>query len=383
MTPAAQPPTLLIAGTAGAEPGRLARALCGGGWAGSIVVIGAPADIGRLAVRPNRALLALDMSMPADEEEDRLLEAFAAAGLPTALVACCVDAFPAWPRTLAASRRRLDPDRRLAVFATAAALADEPDVASGIPELAAWCAAGPDPTSVPTVPTQPPTVSGRPTGSATAIVRADRLAGLRAGIVAARAEAASSTRAALAEVHRHASTAGAADTFTEWLPAVLDGVEQRSRALFLQRLAQVRAAALCGLGTVGQLPSPDSTAGGDPPMPPPRRRAGPEDLMVLLVGASMGFGIGRMIVAPSLAWAGFGAAGTVLSIITGLLLALWVVSARREASVRAGVDRWAVESIAHRRAAVEHWIGVHAGASEAHVSREIWNRTRPSRVGEK
>ena len=27
-------------------------------------------------------------------------------------------------------------------------IADEPDVASGIPELAAWCAAGPDPTMI-------------------------------------------------------------------------------------------------------------------------------------------------------------------------------------------------------------------------------------------
>lgn len=375
-------PTLLIAGTAGAEPENLARALTGSGWAGNVVVIRAPADLARLAVRPSRALLALDMSMPADQEEDRLLEAFAAAELPTALVACCVEVFPSWPRTLTASRRRLDPDRRLPVFATAAALVQEPDAATGIPELATWCAADPEPGSVPH---PPDSAAARPAtaGPGVAVVRADRLVGVRAGIVAARAEAATSTRAALAEIHRHASTACVDDAVIGWLPAVLDGVEQRSRALFLQRLAQVRAAALCGLTGDGHLPAPDPVVGSDPPMPPPRRRAGPDDLMVLLLGASMGFGVGRMIVAPSLAWAGFGAAGTVLSIVAGLLSALWVVSVRRGAAARARVDRWAAESVAHRRAAVEHWIGVHAGAAEAHISREIWNRTRPVRTVEK
>lgn len=373
------PSTLVIAGTAGAEPDSLAEALSRNGWSGEIVVAGTPEVAASSAPPADLAILALDPSMPADDEEVRFLTAFASAATPTALVVCGVESFPSWPRTLAASRARLDRDRRLPVFATAAALLDEPGCASGIPELAAWCADLPDRACVPR---RPSDGAGIASGAASsqAALRADRLAGLRTGVVAARGEAASSTRAALAELSAMVPDVCAADGFADWLPGVLDGVEQRSLALFRHRLAQVRAAALCGLDADGAAPMPDPVVASDRPAAPPRRRAGPDDVLLLVLGASMGFGVGRMVLAPALSWAGLGTVGTVLSLAAGLLLALWVVSVRRESAERARIERWAVELIAARRSAVEQWIGAHAGAMEAHVTREIWNRTRTARV---
>ncbi|MBM7365608.1 hypothetical protein [Gordonia hydrophobica] len=373
--------TLVIAGTAGAEPELLARALHDCGWDGETVVVGTAAAARRHAESADVAVIALDSSMPADHEEDVFLDAFAETETPTALVGCGVDAFSCWPRTLAASRARLDPDHRLPVFATAVALVAEPDCASGIPELAAWCSAEPDRNQVPTRAVPAGTEDSESQLEASAVVRADRMAGLRAGIVAARAEAASSTRAALADVHGRIPEVCAADGFADWLTHVLDAVEQRSRGLFLDRLAQVRAAATGGLEGEGAGLHPLDLSGATAaPGGPPRRAAGPEDAVMLLLGASMGFGVGRMVIAPTLAWAGLGIGGTVLSVVAGTLMALWVVSVRRAATERARTERWAVELIGARRAAIEQWIGAHAGATEAHVSREIWNRTRPTRV---
>ena len=379
---------LVIVGTAGAEPERLARVLCESGWAGRVTVARSAVDIDRAGAHV--AVLALDSSMPADEEEDRMLAALAHAALPTALAACCVDAHPSWPRVLAASRERLDPDRRLPVFATAAALFDEDDRKGGVAELAAWClevfeAGEPERERLPR-----PRASSIDRGACTAstpsrserslaMLRADRMAGLRAGIVAARAETAAATRAALAEINRLVPEVGASDGFVEWLPRTLDGVERRAQQLFVERLAQVRASALCGLASGGELPQTEPTGSVDPPAPR-LRRTNAEDVTVLLVGASMGFGVGRMVIAPALAWVGLGTAGTVLSVVAGLLLALWAVSLRRRAAELARIERWAAEVIAVRRATVEQWIGTRSGAAEAHISREIWNRTRLSRV---
>lgn len=380
--------TLVIAGTEGADPSSLAVALKRCGWAGRVVVAGTVAEIAAHAPAARVAVLALDSSMPAADEETELLGALAAARVPTALVACRVDAFPSWPRTLAASRARLDADRRLPVFATAAVLADAPtgtpgSTQSGVAELAQWCVEEHDDSeNLPTVHSAPASAPARDAapGSSTAL-RADRLAGLRAGIVAARTEAASSTRAALGELTGRIPEVCATPGFEAWLPRVLDGVEQRSRTMFAHRLGQVRAAATCGLGgTPATEPAVESTRAAGP-LPVPRRKTRTEDAVVVVVGASMGFGVGRMILAPALEWAGLGVAGTILSLAAGLLVALWMVSARRDAADRVRWERWAAEQIAARRTAVDQWIGSQAGAAEAHVSREIWNRTRPVRVG--
>lgn len=89
----------------------------------------------------------------------------------------------------------------------------------------------------------------------------------------------------------------------------------------------------------------------------------------------MGFGVGRMMLAPALEWAGLGVAGIVLALLAGLALAAWLVSVRRSTANRARMQRWATELITTRRAELENRIGAQLGAAEAQFSREIWNRT--------
>ncbi|KXT57309.1 hypothetical protein ACE11G_01175 [Gordonia sp. PS3] len=379
--------TLLIAGTAGADPAGLAAALAAAGLREEILVAGSPADAASQAARARTAVLAIDSSMPACEEEDLLLAELAAAGLPTALVACRVDAFPAWPKALAETRRRLDPQRGLPVFATSAALASASGSASGVPELARWCRDRADGEAVPRAPARAENgqaESGQraqPPSESVALIRADRLAGLRAGIVASRAEAIESLRAATSDVHRCVPDASAAPGFTDWLPSLLDALEHRVMDHFAQRLDQVRAAAVGGLAGGSSPPSPPEPFGnGTRVVPRPQGGRRTEDVMVLLLGASMGFGIGRMVIAPTLQWAGLGIAGTVLTLLGGVALAAWVVSVRRASADRARLERWAAEVIASRRLGMEHRIGTRAGAAEAQFTREVWNRTRPARV---
>lgn len=185
--------TLLIAGTAGADPSGLAAAVKRGGWTGRVVVAGTAAEVASQAAAARVAVLALDSAMPAAEEEADFLAVLAAARTSTALVACGVDAFPSWPRTLAASRSRLDPERRLPVFATAAALADVRGAQSGVPELAQWCAEDHDQTTVPrsrkvgvlTVDDKrsSPTVDGAPSRSPGGAARGRRRSSCRGRVV--------------------------------------------------------------------------------------------------------------------------------------------------------------------------------------------------------
>ncbi|WP_238526433.1 hypothetical protein [Gordonia neofelifaecis] len=364
---------MLIAGMAGADPAGLAAAVATAGWTERVVVATTVAEVDAVSGEVAVAVLAIDSSMPAGDEEDVLLAALADAEVPTALAACRVDAFPGWPKVLAASRARLDPDRRLPVFATAAVLAEVQSASSGVPALVQWCRERP----AAAVPARRAVVHREePRSEPLAAVRADRLAGMRAGIVSARAEAVEAIRAAVTELGRSVPEACTAPEFTTWLPAVLDGLERRAAASFGQRLDQVRSAAICGLSRnpAPQALGEESRGGPDVPHPQARRR--PEDAMVLLVGASMGFGVGRMVITPALQWVGLGAVGTVLALLAGIALAGWVVTVRRSAAERARLERWAAEFIAARRGRLEHRIAARAGAAEAQFTREIWSRTR-------
>ena len=94
----------------------------------------------------------------------------------------------------------------------------------------------------------------------------------------------------------------------------------------------------------------------------------------------MGLGVGRMVIAPALDWAGFGAAGTVLSLVAGLMIAAWMVTTRRSTAARVQRERWVADTVAVRRSALEQRIVTDLGAAEAAIGREVWNRTRSACV---
>ncbi|MGB3304495.1 MAG: GTPase domain-containing protein [Gordonia sp. (in: high G+C Gram-positive bacteria)] len=365
--------TLFIAGTAGADMDGLADALIARGFSDPVAVVFEPMQLQAHIAKcePTRAVavLALDSSMPSAEEETRLLAEFTAAKIPTVLVACRVDAYPSWPKTIADSRQRLDPGKRLPVFATSVELAAVPGAASGIDELLDWC-------RNPDRPATDTTAAPAARASSSAVLRADRLAGLRAGIVAARSESVTSVRSAIAELAGRVPEACTSDGFVDWLPQTLTALDRRAVGSLTQRLHQVHAAATRGLGGVppGAMAAPPAAL---PPAigVPDRLRPRSEEVVMMLVGASMGFGVGRMMLAPALEWAGLGVAGIVLALLAGLALAAWLVSVRRSTANRARMQRWATELITTRRAELENRIGAQLGAAEAQFSREIWNRT--------
>ncbi|MGB6246703.1 hypothetical protein, partial [Gordonia sp. (in: high G+C Gram-positive bacteria)] len=379
--------TLVVAGTAGAEPAALADALRAGGWSGEIAVVERPAQLAAHPGPIDAAILALDSSMPASHEEEALLAELGRRAIPTALTACRVDAFPAWPQAVAVSRTMLDPGRRLPLFAVATVLADVPGAASGVDDLVDWCR---EPPKLAVPDTAVPDSADRPAIGTDARApravpgpgRADRVAGLRAGVVATRAELVTAVRTATTDLGVTIAETEPAAGFEDWLRGVLDELDRRVMATAVHRLDQVCGVATRGSAgaamTVGPVRAPQTGAEPAPAPPPAGRRS--EDLMVILVGASLGFGVGRMVIAPALHWAGFGVAGTVLSIAAGLLLACWVVLVRRTGTHRAQLHRWAAATVAARRAGLEYRIGAYAAAVEAQCGRAIWAGDRAGQI---
>lgn len=384
MTSAGDRPGPAVVGTVGAEPAELARLL------GDCDPAAGSAGSG-----PAAGVLALDLSTTVGDEERRLLAGLAAGGGPVALAGVGAGLDPGWPGRLAAARAILDPGRRLPVFAVCleAARAAAPGAGDGgVAALAAWCA---DPDSAAGAGPEPAATPGRVDGTgavraaAPAPDRAERLAGARAGFAQVRAATAADLRAGAAALTAAADEAAAGlrrdrPVFAGWLHAALAGYSRHSCARLSAELDLVCGAALLGLPR-GDGPASGSLSAGPaapPPVPlrPAPRRAAAEDALVLVLGASAGLGLGRMLVAPLVAWAGLGAAGTVLTVLAGLAAAAGVVGVRRAAAETAALRRGAAEAVAGTRNALESVAAARIGAAEARLSRELWNRTRPVSV---
>ncbi|WP_353108082.1 hypothetical protein [Gordonia sp. (in: high G+C Gram-positive bacteria)] len=355
---------VLILALAGAEPDRLADLLRKSGVEVATEGYGA-------------AIVAVDLSSDIGFEERAMLDRLASEAVPTALVAGGVQRNPDWPEAMARAREELDPERHLAVFAVAT------DDGGGVEALVAWCMQ-PD-TGPPVRRPDTPTPVVRLDGSArrsSGPPRADRLAGLRAGVAAARTEtvtaARESVQALAVAADRACGTLGRRDAavYTAWLTDSISTVELSAEAELDDRLHQVRRVATIGLTGVdaGQMASEPALR---PPPPPLHRTAGGEDAVVLLLGVSAGFGIGRMLVAPIVdGWF----LGGLVTAAVGLAIAAWIVGVRRTAAVRAALRRWTADTVGLSRTALEHRLVARVGTVEAHVSREIWNRMPSRRV---
>ncbi|MDR2281537.1 MAG: hypothetical protein LBE07_11895 [Gordonia sp. (in: high G+C Gram-positive bacteria)] len=355
---------VLILGLAGAEPDRLAELLRESGV--EVTTRGCRA-----------AIVAVDLSSDVGSEERAMLDRLAGDAVPTALVAGGVDRHPDWPEAMARAREELDPGHDLAVFAVSTG------DGGGVEALVAWCAhpdTGP-PALRPEAPT-PVVRLGEPARRSPGPPRSDRLAGLRAGVTAARTEtvtaARESVQALAVAADRACGVLGRRDAaaYASWLTDSISRVEISAEAELDNRLHQVRRVATIGLTGVdaGQMVSEPALR---PPPPPVQRTTGGEDAVVLLLGVSAGFGIGRMLVAPLVDGSFLG--GLVTAAV-GLAIAAWIVGVRRTASVRAALRRWTADTIGLSRTALEHRLVARVGIVEAHVSREIWNRMPPRRV---
>ncbi|WP_344780244.1 hypothetical protein [Gordonia caeni] len=383
MTPGA----IAIAGPLGAAPDELAAALSGPD-AQPVLVLGpgvpAPA-------RLHAGVLAVDLSCAAGTADEELLAGLVATGAPVALVGVGAGQDGGWPARLAAARTRLDPGHRLPVFAVSLELlrAGDPD-GGGLDAVARWCA-DPEPVDGAAERSAPasdaagaPRDEVRPGG----FQRAERLAGARAGFTAVRARLAASARSGAHDLGDRAQAAcdhlGRPESaaFTGWLQASLEVYRDRIGADLEEGIDQVRAAALSGLPGPTAGPAEESAPVTESVRAPavPGRSPSAEELVLLALGGSAGLGLGRVTVAPLVHWAGLGAAGTVLTVLAGLAVAAAVVGVRRQTAARAALRRAAAESIAATRSALEHAAASRLGAAEAHLSRELWNRTGTSCV---
>ena len=310
-------------------------------------------------------LLALDLTEAPGSAERAHLQGLLAAGVPVALVACRTENDDQWRASLSHARRELDPDRVIPLFAVATARADE-GAESGLDELLGWCAE-PDPPPVRSVVARAPS----PDPGTAARVRAQRMAGARAGFAEVRADTATRLRAGAHELATLAEQAcdglRAVDlpVLDDWLRTQLDHYVHQVRCTLDDALDHVRVTTVPS-ASAEPVVLPSAVVA---PIPAARTVSG-EDLVVLLLGASAGLGLGRVAVSPLAAWAGLGTAGTVLTVVVGLALAATVVGIRRTSSLRTAARRHCSDAIGHCRAAVDHAAVAAIGSAEARLFRE-------------
>lgn len=306
---------------------------------------------------------------------DRWLAACGRVGL----VCNRIDVFWQWPQVFASVREQVDPLRLCALFAVVTGADDGAE--SGMGALARWLQEEPDGRADLAVAAARLKCSELDAGhrqrlkERRAVYLAERDRGRTDRVTALRAEV-SRCRAVMAarihsELRRESALAtAAADRVTSRTAAskladeLLMSLDRQTRALVVDledRIDRLRAVSLVGL--VSSVPS---TGGADVAMPRrrlplPRRTA--DDALVMMFGASSGFGIGR-VVASQLAGADLAWASTPVSVILGISVALWVVRTRRQSALRAVLRSWIVESCSDARAHCEQFMSIRLSAVE-------------------
>lgn len=88
----------------------------------------------------------------------------------------------------------------------------------------------------------------------------------------------------------------------------------------------------------------------------PSRRRGIEDAVMIVVGASAGVGLGRLVVSPMALVPAWAVANTVIALVLGGALAWWITRSRALVADRARLRGWTQESLARVRSSVEQHV---------------------------
>ena len=352
---------VIVAGLPGTGARELAERLpVRAGW------VQRPGDVPRAA---GAAVLVVDPVGGAGREEAALLADLWRYGHAVALAVARVDGCLRWREAAGAAREILDPAHDVPLFA---AIAVGDGVGHGVGELADWCTreavpGGPG-AAIPAA--EPP-----PAVALTCDDVPERAAGARAGFTQLRADAGAAVRAAAAELATFAEPGAGPATGRE-AAVQRDRLAARAEAITGRLAAGTRREAdrilrVALLGTEMELPRlPEPrTAFAAPPGPP--GAFGAEDLLVLVLGGSAGFGLARAAAAPLGGWLGLGAYAPVLGSVAGLLLAVWVVVVRRRSAVRGALRRWTSELVLALREHAQHEAAATIGAAEVAVAREL------------
>ena len=142
------------------------------------------------------------------------------------------------------------------------------------------------------------------------------------------------------------------------------------------QVAQLRTTALLGLedSAPAGLPRPAPARVEIPE--PPRRRRRAEDLIVVLLGISVGLGLGRLLgglVAdaadtgvPGLRWIGMP-----VMLVVGLVIAIWVIRVRRASAARAATQTWTEQALAAVRTGLERDLTDRTNAADAALTSRL------------
>lgn len=380
------------------------------------------------------ALVVLDPSSSVGEEEKRLVYDLRSRFGIVALVCNKIDAFWDWPRIVRAHRALLDPHEQLPVFAVSAvaALAGAVDE-SGVGALVEWIremlAAPGDlraervraTAAIGAVEYHLEQLRRRAIGRSPAedveeltrrrraLVesrdrgRVDRLASVRAGLARVRTESAGATQNGIRTMSADASarcaqlTSRTVDAYVADLAA--EGAELATRIEQAARdgIDEVAATALIGADAAdddaahADIASDDAGAPADDDpdaveslLPAamsgaavpfhravPTGRRGAEDALVVLIGASTGVGIGRLIVAPMAAVHTLQWVSMPLTLILGVGVAAWVIRVRRAAALRGEMRGWTNDALAEIRTRIDQRVGMLIGAAEPRLTGQL------------
>lgn len=326
--------SVLVAGQDPAGAAAVAAHL--GGRAAVVGPDGALTPLDEIDGVPDALVYVLDACVPADAVDVAAL-ARLRAELPSVLAATGADVYPEAAATLAVSADRLDAD----------VVSVQPDTGGGVDALRAALQAPRPPRALP----HRAPGSSPPPGPA--LERADRSAYLRSTIARMRA----ALLADSAEGFRRQDDA--APDVRGRLTEVVVGLE---RSLHAQLRAAYR-------GTFAGWPDPPEPAVPALPRPAPpaapEHRRRPEDLAVLVLGASAGLGIGRAVAAPLEALGALRWLALPISLAVGLAAALWLLRVRRRSAARADRRNWADAAAAGFRQRVEFELAAALVAAEA------------------
>ncbi|OZE38514.1 MULTISPECIES: hypothetical protein [unclassified Rhodococcus (in: high G+C Gram-positive bacteria)] len=161
--------------------------------------------------------------------------------------------------------------------------------------------------------------------------------------------AAEDFRALTAEVKRTIDGAGRAEL--THLPAHVAesarGARNRADAALTARLRAVET-------ELGLTPrQAESVADAPLDIGEPSRRRGVEDVVMIVVGASAGVGLGRLVVSPMALVPAWAVANTVITLVLGGALAWWITRSRSLVADRAHLRGWTQETVARVKSSVE------------------------------
>ncbi|MGV8871770.1 MAG: hypothetical protein ACOH2Q_04535 [Rhodococcus sp. (in: high G+C Gram-positive bacteria)] len=104
---------------------------------------------------------------------------------------------------------------------------------------------------------------------------------------------------------------------------------------------------------IGPTPTQPSVADPSLDIEAPSRRRGIEDAIMIVVGASAGVGLGRLVVSPLALVPTWAVANTVMTLVLGGVLAWWLTRSRALVADRAHLRTWTHESLARVKSVVE------------------------------